>query len=84
MDVDGIISTLNESPSIPLMFLNTDQLLRLYLTLPVTTATAERSFSALRRVKTYIPQTDSLDMKEIAKDFMQRNDVRASFFGSFE
>ncbi|KAL8583716.1 hypothetical protein ACOMHN_037439 [Nucella lapillus] len=103
MDVDGIISTLNELPSIPLMFSNTDQLLRLYLTLPVTTRTAERSFSALRRVKTYMrtsmtqkllnhcmlahvhkAQTDSLDMKEIAKDFMQRNDVIASFFGSFE
>eukprot|EP00118_Oscarella_pearsei_P023766 m.288913 g.288913 ORF g.288913 m.288913 type:complete len:207 (+) comp40709_c0_seq7:2098-2718(+) len=32
-------------------------LIRLYLTVPVTTATAERSFSALRRLKTYLRTT---------------------------
>jgi len=31
-----------------------DKLLLLYLTIPVTTATAERSFSSLRKVKTYL------------------------------
>ena len=30
------------------------QLLRLFATLPVTTASAERSFSQLRRLKTYL------------------------------
>lgn len=30
------------------------QLLRLYLTIPVTSATAERAFSALKRVLTYV------------------------------
>ena len=34
-----------------------DRLLLLYLTFPVTTATAERSFSSLRRVKTYLRNT---------------------------
>ena len=34
-----------------------DKLVRLYLTIPVTTATAERSFSALRRVKIYLRST---------------------------
>jgi len=34
------------------MFSKIVRLLRLYLTIPVTTATAERSFSSLRRIKT--------------------------------
>ncbi len=36
------------------MFHEYNQLLLLYLTIPVTTATAERSFSALNRIKTYL------------------------------
>ena len=34
-----------------------NKLLELYLAFPVTTATAERSFSSLRRVKTYLRST---------------------------
>ena len=34
-----------------------NKLLRLYLTVPMTNATAERSFSTLRRVKTYLRST---------------------------
>ena len=33
------------------------KLLRLYLTVPMTNATAERSFSTLRRLKTYLRST---------------------------
>ncbi|CAF2033434.1 unnamed protein product [Rotaria magnacalcarata] len=36
------------------MFCEYTTLIRLYLTVPVTTATAERSFSAMNRVKTYL------------------------------
>ena len=36
------------------MLIDVHKLLVLYLTIPVTTATAERSFSALRRIKTYL------------------------------
>ena len=36
------------------MFSEIDKLVRIYLILPVTTATGERSFSALRRIKTYL------------------------------
>lgn len=32
-------------------------LMKLFLTIPVTTASAERSFSALRRLKTYLRST---------------------------
>lgn len=41
------------------MLSEVDALLRLYFTIPITTATAERSFSALRRIKTYLRSTMS-------------------------
>ena len=69
---------------------------------PVTTSTAERSFSALKRIKTYLRssmtqqrlnhcmllhvlrhKTDSLSLEDIAKEFMERNERRSSFFGRF-
>ena len=34
-----------------------DMLLRLYLTIPMSTSTAERTFSTLRRLKTYLRAT---------------------------
>ena len=34
-----------------------DKLLKLYLTFPVTTPTAKRSFSSLRHIKTYLRST---------------------------
>lgn len=39
------------------MFSEIDKLLRIYLTIPISTATSERSFSALRRIKTYLRST---------------------------
>lgn len=41
------------------MFEEVKKLLQIYLTIPVTTATAERSFSTLRRLKTYLRNTMS-------------------------
>ena len=40
-----------------LMLLNVHRLLRIYLTVPMSSATAERTFSALRRVKNYLRTT---------------------------
>ena len=39
------------------MLTEIDKLLRIYFTFPVTSATAERSFSSLRRLKTYLRST---------------------------
>lgn len=36
------------------MLTEVDKLLKIFLTIPVTTATAERSFSALKRIKMYL------------------------------
>lgn len=41
------------------MFEEVKKLLHIYLTIPVTTSTAERSFSTLRRLKTYLRNTMS-------------------------
>ncbi|ELT96985.1 hypothetical protein CAPTEDRAFT_145680, partial [Capitella teleta] len=75
---------------------------RIYMTLPVTSATAERSFSALRRLKTYLRSTmsqqrlnnvmlthchkricDTLPLKDVACDFIAKNDRRQLYFGNF-
>lgn len=77
-------------------------LLTLILVTPATNATSERSFSALRRLKTYLRSTmtqerlnhcalvhvmkeecDSLDVLDLAEDFVQGNDHRSQVFGKF-
>ena len=78
------------------------KLLRITYTIPVTTASAERSFSALKRIETYLrnsmaqqrlnhcmvlhihrEQTEQLDLTDIAKEFIGRNERRKLFFGNF-
>ena len=39
------------------MLCDVDQLLHIYLTIPLTSATAERTFSTLRRLKSYLRST---------------------------
>ena len=55
--VRTIVGAMAESDIYKGMLPEIDRLLKLYLTFPVTTATAERSFSSLRRVKTYLRST---------------------------
>ena len=52
--VRTISDTLNKSEFVKGMLSEVDKLLRAYLTFPVTSATAERSFSSLRRIKTFL------------------------------
>ena len=52
--VMSTVSILKEGDSMQGLLSEVTKLVRLYLTVPVTTATAERSFSALKRVKTYL------------------------------
>ena len=40
-----------------LIIMNVHQVLRIYLTVPMSSATTERTFSALRRVKNYLRTT---------------------------
>ena len=45
---------MNESEIYKGMLGEVEKVLRIYLNFPVTTATAERSFSSLRRIKTFL------------------------------
>ena len=51
----GIVCDMMNGTSIgKVMFSEVHQLIRLYLTVRMTSATAERTFSTLRRLKTYL------------------------------
>ena len=84
------------------MFSEVHRLLRVYLTIPVSSATAERTFSALHCLKNYMQSTmtqkrlnhvmllhvykeklNQLDLKRIAKSFIEGNIRRKAFFGEF-
>ena len=84
------------------LFSEVVKLIKIHFAVPVSTAAAERSFSTLRRIKTYLRSTmtqerlnnvmilhghkeraDELDLMAVAKDFLQANDRRRNFFGSF-
>ena len=52
--VNTICEAMNSNDIFKQMLPNVHQLLRLYLTLPITSATSERTFSALRRLLTYL------------------------------
>ena len=45
---------MNQNEIYKRMLNEVDKLLRIYFTFPVTSATAERSFSSLRRIKTFL------------------------------
>ena len=51
--VRTLANTLAAAPLASRMFSEVDKLVRIYLTIPVTTATGERSFAAVRCIKTY-------------------------------
>lgn len=53
----AVTETLSAKPDIKHMLTEVDKLIKIYLTIPVTTATAERTFSVLRRTKTYLRTT---------------------------
>ena len=56
-NVRTIASAMLESDVYQKMLTEVDKLLVLYFTFPVTTSTAERSFSSLRRLKSYLRNT---------------------------
>ena len=56
-NVRTIASVMNKSSKYKGMLQEFDKLIKLYLMFPVTTSTAERSFSSLRHVKAYFRST---------------------------
>ena len=57
VNIRTIANAMLESHVYQRMLTEIDKLLVLYFTFPVTTSTAERSFSSLRRIKTYLRNT---------------------------
>ena len=57
--VRTIVDTLNQSQMYKDMLNQVDKLVRSYLTFPVTSATAERAFFSVRRIKTFLKSTMS-------------------------
>ena len=95
-----IADAMNQSDIYKKMLGEIDKVLKIYFTFPVTTSTAERSFSSLRRLKTFLrstmtqsrlnnllllyihlPETDSLNLKVIAQEFVSVNSRRLHHFG---
>ena len=97
-NLNTLCQVMNDVNSSKVMFKEVFTLLKIFLTIPVTTANAERTFSALRRLKTYLQSTmsqprlnhihkekmDSLDLVQVARDFISVNDRRALHFGHFQ
>ena len=100
--VQSICDVLNEQPGIKKLLTEVHKLIRIYYTISVTMASAERSFSALKRIKTYLRNsmtqqrlnhcmllhvhvtlTDHLDLRDIAKEFVRRNERRRTFIWTF-
>lgn len=52
-----VADAMNENEIYKRMLGEIDKVLKIYFTFPVTTATAERSFSSLRRLKTFVRNT---------------------------
>ena len=53
-NIRTICEAFNKTPVTKTLLGEVHKLLRLYLTLPVASATSERTFSSLRRLKTYL------------------------------
>lgn len=75
--IDTICQYLSEGTTTKLLLSEIDVLLRIYLTIPVTTATPERSFSSLRRIKTYLRGTMSQErLNHCMVCYVHKNVVR--------
>ena len=82
LTLDGCVQALKKMvPEMRAMFPNVESLVRLLLVNPASSATAERSFSALRRLKTYLRATcgqqrlNNLALCSVHKDIMDTLDV---------
>ena len=100
--MDTLVDMFSESVCASSLIPNIRQLLKLYLITPMSIAAGERTFSVLRRVKSYIrnsmtnkrtnnllvlhihkEKTDCLNLVDIAKQFVEVNERRRSYFGKF-
>ena len=91
--IESICDALNQWSTNKIMFSEIHKLIQLFLTVPATTATAERSFSTMRRLKTYLRSTmtqkrmnhksilDNISVADIVNEFVTRNERMQQYFG---
>ena len=79
--VRTLANMLAAAPLASTMFSEVDKLVRIYLTIPVTTATGERSLSAVQCIKTYLRSTmsqqrlNNIMLLNVHKDLTDRLDL---------
>ncbi len=97
-----LCDVINAIPACKSMLNEVSKLLNIFLTIPVTTATAERTFSTLRRLKSYLRSTltqkklnnfmllhshkditDKIDVYRVAAKFVELNERRKNYFGTY-
>ena len=97
--ISSICDIMNAFPAAKQTMPQLNRLLKWYLTIPICSATAERTFSAMRRLKTWLrsksspthlnnimfgnihkSRIDSLNISEIAKEFVNANDFQEKIF----
>ena len=90
---------LSDSQRMKVLISQVHCLVSLILVMPVTNATSERSFSALRRVKTFLRTTmtqlrlnnlfvhsnltDKINLVELGNEFIRSSEHRQTLFGKF-
>ena len=88
-NVGDIVDILKEDASLKQLLPELTKAVRLILTVPVTTCAAERSSSALRRLKTYLRSTmtqtrlNSIDVLSCHQDYVGRIDVVEAVVNEF-
>ena len=96
---NAVCDAMNSNHVFKEMLPTVHQLIRLYKTIPITSAKSERTFSALRRLFTYLRSSmsehrlnnclllhvhkDVTDLISIASDFVCAHDERRKHFGHF-
>ena len=96
----GLCQALNSKETYKSLFSEVHNLIRLFLTIPITSSTSERSFSTLRRLCNYMRSTMTEKRlnncffvhvhKELSmeisppKEFVERNDERKKYFGVYQ
>ncbi len=103
-NIASICDTMANNPISQKLLEEVHKLLKIYLTVPATSATSEKTHSVLKRIKNYLrstmtqkrmnnvlichalkERTDSLDLRDIAKTFINGGDTkRMNYFGSFK
>ena len=75
--LDAVVQTLcdvfNKQTSFKTMLSEVHKLVLLYLTVPVTTAIAERSFSGLKHIKTYLRNSTQQRLNHCILLYIHRN-----------